>query len=210
MMCIRWWGHACFEISNGTVLVIDPHDGISIGIPPPKTKADIVLVTHDHFDHNQTRVVEKEGTHVVYGEADIDGITVRTVAGYHDREDGARRGSITIFVVEYHGITLCHLGDLGHVIDNAMVDAIGDVDVLFVPVGGVFTLDAREALEVCRRVRTKVIVPMHYKIEGLSLPIEGVDAFLAAAAYETRYVANEIDIETDDLPQEKEVWVFSL
>lgn len=92
MIRIRWWGHACFEISNGKVIVIDPHDGISIGIPPPKTKADVILVTHEHFDHNQTRIVEKEGSVVVRGEKTVNGLSVRALTAYHDKDGGARRG----------------------------------------------------------------------------------------------------------------------
>jgi len=210
MIRIRWWGHACFEISNGKVIVIDPHDGISIGIPPPKTKADVILVTHEHFDHNQTRIVEKEGSVVVRGEKTVNGLSVRALTAYHDKDGGARRGETTIFIFEYGGVTFCHLGDLGHMPDDDLIERIGDVDILFIPVGGVFTINAQEARRLCERMRTRVIVPMHYKIEGLALPIENIDAFIDAIGYEIRYVANEIDIDTEDFSTEKEVWVFSL
>lgn len=95
-------------------------------------------------------------------------------------------------------------------LDDDLIERIGDVDILFIPVGGVFTINAQEARRLCERMRTRVIVPMHYKIEGLALPIENIDAFIDAIGYEIRYVANEIDIDTEDFSTEKEVWVFSL
>ncbi len=210
MIRIRWHGHACFEIANGKVIVIDPHDGTSIGIPPPKTKADIILITHEHFDHNQARVVEKPESIVVRESRELDGIKIDVINAYHDKEKGMKRGEIKIFKVEYGGIKFCHLGDLGHLLDNEMIAKIGNIDILFIPVGGVFTINAREAMEMSRKIDTKVIVPMHYKIEGLSLPIERIDEFIETIEFPVRYVANEIEIEREDLPSEKEVWVFSL
>lgn len=211
MIRIRWWGHSCFEISDENAsIVIDPHDGTSIGIPPPRTRADIILITHDHFDHNQSRVVEKNDSTIVRGTTVHKEFSVRGVKAYHDKLMGAHRGEITAFIFSYGGITFCHLGDIGHLPGDGMVKEIGEVDVLFVPVGGIFTADAREALEICRCISTKVVIPMHYKIEGLSLPIDTVDKFLDGADCEIRYVANEIEVEPEDFSEEKEIWVFSL
>lgn len=210
MIKIRWHRHACFEISNDKVLVFDPHDGASIGIPPPKVKADIILISHDHFDHNQARIVEKDGSIVVREGKEIDGVKIEAFRAYHDKERGRRRGEITIFKVLFEGIKLCHLGDIGEILDDETIEKIGEVDILFIPVGGTFTVNAEEALEMCKKFKTKVIVPMHYKIEGLSLPIERVDEFLEKTDYEIRYVGDEIEIEKEDLPKEKEIWVFSL
>ena len=137
---------------------------------------------------------------------------VKGIEAYHDKEKGSRRGEITIFTFVIEGLTFCHLGDLGHVLDEEKVKEIGKIDILFIPVGGVFTLDGREALEICRKIQPKVIVPMHYKISGLSLPIERVDDFLehVEGEYPVRYVANEIEIEKDDLSHSSEIWVFTL
>ncbi len=213
MIKIRWHGHSCFEISDSVTVVTDPHDGSSIGIKPPNVKADIVLVTHDHYDHNKVKVVEKEGTRVIRGGNEtIGGIEVESFKAYHDKEKGAKRGEITMFKFTVDGITFCHVGDLGHVIDDETAEKIGHVDILFIPVGGTFTIDADEAIEVCKKINPKVVVPMHYKIGGLSLPIERVEPFLENARKncEIRHVANEIEIEKDDLPEETEVWVFTL
>ncbi|MEA2054417.1 MAG: MBL fold metallo-hydrolase [Candidatus Thermoplasmatota archaeon] len=213
MIKIRWHGHACFEISNDLIIVTDPHDGSSIGIRPPNVKADVVLVSHDHYDHNKVKAVGKEGTKVIRGgNENIDGIEISSLKAYHDKEEGKRRGEITIFKFTIEGTTFCHLGDLGHAIDDDSAEKIGNVDILFVPIGGVFTIDGKEALEVCKKIKPKVIVPMHYKVGGLSIPIERIDAFLdnARKYYEIRHVANEIEIESDDLPVEEEIWVFTL
>ena len=211
MIRIRWHGHSCFEFSNGMTLVIDPHDGASIGIAPPKVKADVILVTHDHFDHNQTRVVEKEGSIVVRESKHIKGIEIEAIKAYHDKEKGGKRGEINMYKVNYGFISFLHVGDLGHMLDDETIKRIGKIDMLFVPVGGVFTIDAREAYELSRKIDTKIIVPMHYKIEGLSLPIDRLEKFIEIAKdIPARHVANEIEIEKEDIPNEKEIWVFSL
>jgi L-ascorbate metabolism protein UlaG (beta-lactamase superfamily) len=213
MITIRWHGHACFEIADDVIIVTDPHDGSSIGIAPPAVKADIVLVSHDHYDHNKIWVVEKDGSEIIKRGVKSKRIAnIRGVKAYHDKDKGSRRGEITIFTFTLDGLTFCHLGDLGHMLDEVTLNELGDIDILFVPVGGVFTLDGREALEICRKIQPKVIVPMHYKISGLSLPIERVDDFLAhiEGEYPVRYVANEIEIEKEDLSSEGEVWIFTL
>ncbi len=213
MIKVRWHGHACFEVSDNLTIVTDPHDGSSIGIPSPYVRADIVLVSHEHYDHNKVKSVEKEGMVVLRdGNRSIDGIEIDSLKEYHDKEQGKKRGEITIFKFTVDGITFCHLSDLGRVIDDDMAKRIGNVDILFIPVGGIFTIDGNEAIEVCKKIKPKVVVPMHYKVGGLSLPIERVDSFLSNAReyYDIRHVANEIEIERDDLPEESEVWVFTL
>ena len=212
MIKIRWHGHSCFEFSNGKSLVIDPHDGVSIGIAPPRARADIVLITHDHFDHNQARAVEKEDTIVIRESKIIDSIEIEALKAYHDKEMGKKRGEINMYLVKYDFLKFLHVGDLGHALDDKTIEKIGKIDMLFLPVGGVFTIDAEEAYEIASKIDTKVIVPMHYKIEGLSLPIERVDRFLeiASESYPIRYVANEIEVEEDDIPSKKEIWVFTL
>ncbi|HEC76572.1 MAG TPA: Zn-dependent hydrolase [Thermoplasmatales archaeon] len=210
MIRIRWHGHACFEISNEKNVVIDPHDGISIGIPPPKTKADLILITHEHYDHNKSRVVEKEGSIIVKENRKINGIEIETFSAYHDKFGGERRGEIKIFKINFEGIKFCHLGDLGHILEEETVRKIGEIDILFIPVGGVFTIDAREAIETCKKIDAKVIIPMHYKIEGLSLRIDGIEPFIDLSPYEVRYIGNEIEMDSEDIPKEKEIWIFSL
>jgi len=214
MMTIVWHGHSCFEIANEmTTVVTDPHDGSSIGIQSPHVKADIILVSHDHYDHNKVKAVEKDTTSVVRkGEKKIQDIIISAHTTYHDKKEGKKRGPNTIFTFVIDGINFCHLGDLGHMLDEKTVEALGTIDILFIPVGGVFTIDAEEATKLCSKIKPRVIIPMHYRVGGLSLPIERVDEFLERVQHlcEIRHVANEIEIDHEDLPDGHEVWVFTL
>ncbi|MCD6236350.1 MAG: MBL fold metallo-hydrolase [Thermoplasmata archaeon] len=212
MLQIRWHGHACFEVTNDLTVVTDPHDGRSIGIPTPSVKGDIILVSHDHYDHNSTKTVEKEGSTIVrgLGKRKIKNVEIEGIPSYHDEVKGKKRGENTIFKFTVDGIKFCHLGDLGHVPDDELVNKIGDVDVLFIPVGGTFTLDANGAWITANKINPRIVIPMHYKIQGLSLPISDVNPFLAKNKYRVVHVGNEIDIEKDELPKEGEIWVFTL
>ena len=212
MLQIRWHGHSCFEITNDITLVTDPHDGKSIGIPAPSVTGDVILVSHDHYDHNSVKSVEKEGSKVVTDERkrNISDVEIRGVESFHDECDGAKRGKNIMYKFTMNGIKFCHLGDLGHELDDEAVQKIGDVDILFLPIGGTFTVDDKQAWNVINKIRPKIIVPMHYKIGGLSLPIAGIDPFLERSAYKILKVGNEIDIEKEDLPPETEIWTFTL
>ena len=213
MLQIRWHGHSCFEITNELTLVTDPHDGKSIGIPTPSVEGDIILVSHDHYDHNSgIKTVEKEGSKVVTDgrKRNISNIEIFGVESFHDENHGAKRGSNIMFKFSMDGIRFCHLGDLGHELDDGTVERIGEVDILFIPVGGTFTVDDRQAWKVINKIKPKIIIPMHYKIGGLSLPIAGLDSFLEPAKHKVIYVGNEIDIEREDLPTEPEIWTFTL
>jgi len=212
MLQIRWHGHACFEITNDVTLVTDPHDGKSIGIPAPNVAGDIILVSHDHYDHNSVKTVEKDSSKVVLDgrKRNISDIEISGIGSYHDEAQGAKRGNNIIYKFVIDGITFCHLGDLGHEIDEETVQKIGDVDILFIPVGGTFTVDANEAWKVINSIKPKIAIPMHYKIGGLSLPIEGIDPFLEKNNYKTIKVGNEIELEKEDLPSEMEIWTFTL
>ena len=213
-MLVRWHGHSCFEIQNGSglTMVTDPHDGKSIGIKPPVVSADIVLMSHDHFDHNCDRVVQGDKEVVTgSGEKSVKGIPIKGVHSFHDEDKGAKRGENIMFKFEVDGIKLCHLGDLGELLDQEQVDALGDIDILFIPVGGTFTLDAGGAWQVIKVLNPRVIIPMHFRVGGLSLSIASVEGFLAKAAPESILkVGNEIELAGDELPEEQMMWVFSL
>lgn len=212
MLQIRWHGHACFEITNKITIITDPHDGSSIGIQKPIAAGDIILVSHDHYDHNSVKTVIKDDSAVVKetGKKTVKGIPIEGIPSYHDEVHGKKRGNNIIFKFTVDDITFCHLGDLGHEPDEELTKKIGEVDVLFIPVGGTFTIDAEEAWNTVQKINPKIIVPMHYKIPGLSLPISDPDLFLAKNKFKVLHVGNEIDIEKEELPKEKEIWVFTL
>jgi L-ascorbate metabolism protein UlaG (beta-lactamase superfamily) len=212
-MMIRWHGHACFEIADSKTVVIDPHDGKSIGIPVPNVTADIVLITHDHFDHNASRVVG--GNPIVIksfvGKKDIDGIKLYGIEESHDEVGGAKRGKISIYRIEMDGMVFTHMGDIGRVPPDEVIKELKGTDILFIPVGNVFTVGADDAWKITELISPKVVVPMHYRIGGLSLSIKPINGFLKKMPEDRIIrVGNSVDFEKEDLPDELEMWVFSI
>jgi len=212
LLQIRWHGHSCFEITNDVTLVTDPHDGKSIGISPPDVTGDIILVSHDHYDHNSIESVVKEKSIVVKDETakTVSGVQIKGIRSFHDEHEGRKRGSNLIYLFNMENIAFCHLGDLGHLLDEDAVQQIGDVDILFIPVGGNFTIDAEKAWNVINGIKPKIAIPMHYKFGLLSLPSAEIDPVLAKNNFDVLHVGNEIDIEREDMPENPEIWVFTL
>ena len=211
-MRIRWHGHSCWEITNEITLVTDPHDGKSIGISAPDITGDIILISHDHYDHNDVESVEKKESIVKRDEQEetVKGVMIKGVKSFHDESAGAKRGENIIYLFSMDDISFCHLGDLGHELSENAIQQIGDVDVLFIPIGGNFTIDAHKVWDVINGIKPRVVVPMHYKIGGLSLPITGIDPFLEKNNLKILKVGIEIDIEREDLPEDPEIWIFTL
>lgn len=177
-MEITYLGHASFKIKTRTaVVVIDPYDE-AIGKYPKDVEADLVLVSHDHSDHNNVAVL-KGHPFVINGpgEYEVKNISIIGVATYHDDKKGEERGSNTVFVVEAEGVRLCHLGDLGHKLSDGQLSDIGAIDVVMVPVGGVYTIDAKTAAEVVKQVDPWIAIPMHYGVSD-KLKLASVDDFL--------------------------------
>ena len=212
LLQIRWHGHSCFEIKDDLTLVTDPHDGKAIGIHAPSTTGDIILVSHDHYDHNSIKSVEKEGAVVITDvkKRKISNIEIEGIVTYHDECCGDKRGNNIIYRFSIDNIKFCHLGDLGHDLDESIIQKIGDIDILFIPIGGTFTVDSKQAWDIIRKMKPKITIPMHYKIGGLSLPISGLDPFLNISDYKILKVGNEIDLEKEDLPDDPEIWTFTL
>jgi len=209
---IRWHGHSCFEISDDVTLITDPHDGKSIGIPSPTIEGDIILLSHDHYDHNSIKTVEKAGSKIVRDERKrtILNVDIKGIKTYHDTNLGEKRGENIIYKFLIDNISFCHLGDIGHMIEKNIFEKIGQVDVLFIPVGGNFTIDYKVAWDIINLIKPSIVIPMHYKIGGLSLPIDTLDNFLEKSNLKILKVGNEIDIEKIDIPKESEIWTFTL
>jgi len=209
---IKWHGHACFEIGDHVTIVTDPHDGRSIGLKPPSAKADIVLISHKHFDHaDGLPYVRKDGTVVIDrpGSYEVRGVKITGVSTYHDESRGARRGPNTAYAFEVEGIRFCHLGDLGHVLSEEQARSLRPVDVLMIPVGGTFTIDARQADRVAEMLSPRLIIPMHFKVPGLNLPIAGVEAFVAKKENVERASSNTYSISKEALPSQPKIVVLS-
>jgi L-ascorbate metabolism protein UlaG (beta-lactamase superfamily) len=179
-MRIKWFGHSCFllEAEDGTKVITDPFDE-SVGYRIPEEKPDIVTVSHNHFDHNAVDLLQGNPEVVKgIGEKKIKGIIFKGIKSFHDKSRGAKRGTNTIFTFTIDGIKFCHLGDLGHLLTSEQLKEIGEVDVLFIPVGGIFTIDGQEAQEVSKQLNPKLIIPMHYKTEVCSIGIDSSEKFL--------------------------------
>ncbi|HWQ05675.1 MAG TPA: MBL fold metallo-hydrolase [Feifaniaceae bacterium] len=181
-MQVTWYGHSCFLLTaeNGYSILTDPCDK-ETGYALHDIVCDAVTVSHDHFDHNCLRsvagsplVVRTAGEHML-GEIPVVGYPT-----FHDGEHGAKRGSNIVFRYLIDGLTLVHLGDLGHLLDEATAAAIGPVDVLFAPIGGKFTIDAKAASAVAETLRAHVLIPMHYKTPALHFDVDGLEPLLAA------------------------------
>lgn len=184
IMKIKWFGHSCFLIEgeDGTKVITDPFDE-SIGYPIPQDKPDVVTVSHSHFDHNAVDLLQGNPEVVKdVGETEVKGIIFKGIKSFHDKSKGAQRGTNTIFVFAIDGVRFCHLGDLGHLLTGDQQKEIGEVDVLFIPVGGTFTIDAREAQEVSRQLNPRLIIPMHYRTEACNIGISSSDEFLKGFA----------------------------
>ena len=181
IMKVFWLGHSCFllRIKPGPSVLLDPFHGEEVGYPLPPVRAEIVTISHDHEDHNNAAgalghplIVRGPGRHSAWG------LEIVGIPSCHDGEGGGLRGPNTIFCLDLKGIRVCHLGDLGHVLSRAQVQAIGPVDLLFLPVGGIYTLDAAGAGVVMEQLRPALTVPMHYRTEDLSFELDSVDSFL--------------------------------
>ena len=209
---IRWFGHACFLItsSEGTKVLTDPFDE-SVGYPLPDTDADVITVSHDHFDHSHAAPVKGNPTAVKgEGERRASGVVFSGIVTSHDEVGGGKRGRNTVFVWELDGIRFCHLGDLGHVLTGAQVAVIGRPDVLFVPAGGTYTIDAAGAAEVVDQLAPKVVFPMHYKTSamGQGFPITGVDPFLIGKKDVERIHGSSVTLRKEALPRGTKIIVL--
>ena len=213
---IIWHGHACFEVrGQNSTIVFDPFGGI--GIPEPKAKADIVLCSHSHGDHNNVRPVLKEGGVVLegfVGAKELEDILVKGVATQHDAAGGSQRGKNSVYVVQLDGLKLCHLGDLGHDLTAEQAKEVGKVDVLFTPVAGGATIGPDVAWSVITKLDPKIIIPMHYNTGRLGaspwlpkvMPI-ALDAFLMGKKSVEKTDGPSISITKETLPKEQKIVV---
>ncbi|MDE6868717.1 MAG: MBL fold metallo-hydrolase [Clostridia bacterium] len=179
-MKIEYLGHSCFKLteSTGTSVVCDPYDS-SIGYDMPKVCADAVTVSHRHYDHDNIGAVSGNPV-IIDGECnhELDGVQISAVKSFHDGQRGKVRGENLIFKFRMDGIDICHLGDLGEACSSELIELLLPVDVLLIPVGGNYTVDAEMAKEYVDRLMPNVVIPMHYRDKGCKLDIEKVDDFL--------------------------------
>ena len=203
-MKFKWLGHACFVITsdNGIKIITDPYlVDRGIHYSAIDEKADIVLVSHDHWDHNNVSAVK--GNPVVIKDSGIhfaQGIEFKGVSTYHDNSSGKERGPNNIFCFCMDKLNICHLGDLGHTLSQQQIVDIGKVDILLIPVGGNFTIGASDANEICDKLKPKVVIAMHFKNEKCDFPIETVAPFIENKNNVESMDLSELEINVNELP----------
>jgi len=210
---VKWLGHAAFLITaqDGTRIITDPYapQGDRLTYGDIGEAADIVTVSHDHFDHNNVAAV-KGKPQVVKGARShqVKGIEFKGVATFHDTASGSQRGPNTVFIFTVDGIRVCHLGDLGHLLTDGQMAEIGPVDVLFIPVGGVFTIDPPAATQVSEKIKPKVIIPMHFKTAKCTFPNFGADDFVKGKPRVKKLDSSEVEFKKEGLPAATEIVVL--
>jgi L-ascorbate metabolism protein UlaG (beta-lactamase superfamily) len=212
---LKWLGHSAFLLTaiDGTSVITDPYVSGSfsgqVRYGPIREVAAAVTVSHHHEDHDGVSQLQGKPTVLdAVGTFKTGSVTITGFETFHDRSEGAQRGRNIGFVFGADGLRVCHCGDLGHVLTAQQVAAIGKVDVLLVPVGGTFTVDAAKAHEVAAQLEARVIIPMHYKTDKLGFDIAGIDSFLRGKANVRRVGAAEVEVRADKLPPTPEIWVL--
>jgi len=214
-MQIIWQGQSCFQIitahnkNEQVFIVIDPFSE-EIGLRVPKLEADVLLITHNHPDHNNVKAVQsRNGRQSPFlisgpGEYEVKEVYIQGIPSWHDEKNGKERGESTIYTIEAEDLKLCHLGDLDQKeLTGEQLEKIGDVDVLMVPVGGVDTISAKEALKIMSQIEPKITIPMHYQIPKLKLKLDGVDKFLKALGIKKIEPQNKLTIKKKDISSEE-------
>lgn len=212
-MQIKYLGHASFLITadNGIKIVTDPYQtGDKMNYAEIREAADIVTVSHEHFDHSNAAAVKGNPTVVKKeGSSEAKGIKLHGTPCFHDQEKGKQRGNNIIFCFEVDGMKVCHLGDLGHTLSDAQIKQVGKVDILLIPVGGFYTIDASAAGQVSDSLKPKVVIPMHFKTPKTGLPIAGVEDFLQGKKNVKRVNGSTVGFKQAQLPSTTEIVVLN-
>ena len=209
-MQINWYGGACFQITalpqkNSQIkIVIDPYSE-GLGLRVPSLEADVLLVTHQHSDHNNIKAVSGKPFLIdAPGEYETKGVFVQGISAFHDNSQGKERGQTVIYTLEVEEMRICHLGDLGQAeLTDEQVEKIGNVDVLLIPVGGVYTINSKEATKIIFQLEPKITIPMHYQIPGLKTKLEEVDKFLKTMGLKSITPADKLSIKKKDIPEDE-------
>ncbi len=211
-MDIFWYGQALFKLKGkSATVVIDPYLPEFTGLKLPKDlSADIAIKTHNHQDHSNLAAVTGEKIEVAGpGEYEIKGVAITGVGTFHDKKQGEERGKNTIYNIHIEGLNIVHLGDLGHILNDQQVQSLGVADILLIPVGGVYTIDAKDASEIVSELEPKIIIPMHYKLPDLKFNLDPLDNFLKEMGAENSEPVAKLTITKEKIPEEPQVVVLS-
>ena len=208
-MNISWLGHSCFIIKgNRTTVITDPFSpasGYSLGKPT----ANIITMSHQHQEHSYSQGIGGEPKEISGpGEYEIGGVLIIGMGTFHDVEKGSKRGKNTVYLIEVDELSICHLGDLGHVLTDEQVEELDNIDVLMLPVGGVSTINAAEAAEVVRQIEPKIVIPMHYKTDVFKGKLEPVDKFLKEMGVTGVTAQSKLTMTKSNLPLSTQVFLL--
>lgn len=199
---VSWLGHSMFLVEDeGHRLVTDPF-AEGVGYEPPDVEADIILVSHDHFDHSHVELVK--GTPAIVRDAtprEIEGIRISGFSTHHDASGGKERGPNIVFRWEMQGMTFVHLGDLGHALPETVASELAGADVLFVPVGGTFTVDDAGAYGVVKALSPRIAVPMHFRNSACNFPIQTEEPFVSRFPDVVDVGKSSLYLSAGDLPE---------
>lgn len=204
-MTITWYGHSCFRLESKDALLLTDPFSPEIGLRPPKIKDNIILISHQHYDHNNIEGLPQD-TFLIKGpgEYEVKGVFVKGIQSFHDKSQGSERGLNTIYVIKMEDIVLAHLGDFGEGrFSEEQIEKIGDVDVLMIPIGGTYTINYKEAVEAISQIEPKIVIPMHYKVQGLKLDIDGPEKFLKEMSLAPEKAEKSYKIQKKNLPAEE-------
>jgi L-ascorbate metabolism protein UlaG (beta-lactamase superfamily) len=205
-MDITWLGHSCFRIKGSQTTVITDPFPPELGYAVANLVAPVVTVSHQHPDHSYLPSVTP-GARVVKGpgEYEISSALIIGLASFHDKEEGRKLGKNTVYAIQLDELSICHLGDLGHVLSSQQVEDIGNVDILMVPVGDVTTINSSEAAQVVRQLEPKVVLPMHYKTPAVKMDLEPIDRFLKEMGVKDTTSRPKLTITKGNLPATTQV-----
>jgi L-ascorbate metabolism protein UlaG (beta-lactamase superfamily) len=206
-MIIQYYGHSCFKLTTKPAgrgkedvnLFLDPFDK-TIGLRPPQGQADVVLVSHDHHDHNNVSALKGEPYVIdIPGEYSAKGINIIGIESFHDNKGGTERGGNTIYILETEDLHICHLGDLGSELSEKQLEKINGVDILMIPIGGNYTIDAKIAIDIIKKIEPKIVIPMHYKIKGSTAEVNDEKKFCSEMGNCPKEKVSKINIKKKDL-----------
>ncbi|HAI74460.1 MAG TPA: lactamase [Candidatus Moranbacteria bacterium] len=205
-MNIQYYGHSCFKISvkpagrgqEEVVFFIDPFDK-SVGLRPPQGSADFVLVTHNHPDHNNVEALKGEPRVIdLPGEYSIKGVNIIGIPSYHDAVQGKEKGLNTIYLIESEEIKICHLGDLGHDLDEKQLEKINTANILMIPIGGKYTLDYKKAIENIKKIEPNIIIPIHFKMKNSATDVDDESKFCLEMGYCAKERPSKLNLKSKD------------
>lgn len=214
-MKLKYLAHSAFLItsSKNTTILTDPYEagGFSgaIGYQPIAEPIDIITISHEHADHNYIGPSHRNAILINQPTSfTLDNIEIKGITTYHDKKLGKDRGKNIIFTIKVDDIAICHLGDLGHKLSIEQIEAIGIIDILLTPIGGIYTIDAEEADVIINALCPKICIPMHYKTEKLGYSLGTVTSFIKNKKNAKIIADSEIELTRNQLPTTTEIWVL--